>query len=389
MNDVPVMEQEQGTRNSRSKETIVRLVILNSVLVFLLFYLVVGFAGETGFIFNFKSSPEHVLLARTLFRIPKETHEIENMPLSETHYAQFQFYPVIIRLVTALCFNNAWFAIPVLVLLQTCFFSYSFLFMLMKFKCTANPLFACYVAAFYPVGMTLLRHVALPHTLSISCVCMAFGYFRKNKMKLACLFAFFASVISYEGFLCPLAMLVLSISRFKILDIFKIMMAISGAVSMIMALNYFMYGDCMAFVYELSKHFSPIPFSSVYLVAQKRPIACIFGTILAFLVPGVIGTMKLLTVSGVHFIYCGFALALLAFMNIENFENFGCGLALFAGIIGCNYYINYVIEAVDNVYILLVAECIIVSAAARGLRFHSVSSAYVEYVFSDSLVSDI
>lgn len=354
--------------------------------MYVAFHLVLGGMSEIDYIFKFRGVADHVLLARTLFQVPRENI---NDQISPTHYAQFQFYPIFIRIMATLTCNNAWFGIPILTLIQSGFFSYCVLFMMISFKCSSSPIISTYVSTFYPVGMILLRNVALPHTLSLSFVCLAFGYFRRNHMKLAALFCFLASITSFEGFLCPITLLICSLLNCHILTILYILAAISGAVSMLFGLNYYMYGNPFAFVNELANKFSPTLFSSVYLVAKSRPIACIFGTLIGFLLPSSIGTIRLLTKSRIHFVYCLLAFIMLAFFDTLDFENFGCGMALFAVVIGCDEYIHFVFGVITNKYIVLLLECIIIGVASRGIKFHGGSSEYMEYAFSDTVLSDV
>jgi hypothetical protein len=76
-------------------------------------------------------------------------------------------------------------------------------------------------------------------------------------------------------------------------------------------------------------------------------------------------------------------------MNLENFENFGCGMVLFAALIGCDVYIHYVFEAISRKVILFLIEAMVVVFASRSLKFHSAPDEYMEYAFSDALLSDI
>jgi hypothetical protein len=88
------------------------------------------------------------------------------------------------------------------------------------------------------------------------------------------------------------------------------------------------------------------PYAVCVVAVRTRSIAFIFATFLGFILPSLIGTILLVTISFPHFLYYLMMLGLLGFVNDVNFEQFGGELAVVAVIIGCNQSLWLVVRVI-------------------------------------------
>jgi hypothetical protein len=111
-------------------------------------------------------------------------------------------------------------------------------------------------------------------------------------------------------------------------------------------------------------------------------MAFIFGTFLSFILPSLIGTILLITISLPHFLYCLIAFILLGFVNDLNFERYGGGLAVFAVVLGCDQYIWYALHALRHWSILVFIEVIVVAGAVYAFDYHVGPKEYCDFALA-------
>jgi hypothetical protein len=142
--------------------------------------------------------------------------------------------------------------------------------------------------------------------------------------------------------------------------------------------NY-LYGDPLAFTKRLVNSFSVLPLSAFYAKAQIRPISFLFGTMISFVLPSVVGTLLLAVLSLPHFIYCLLSWCIVLFTTDPDFERYGIGLAVFAVILGCDQYISFALRLIKSPLILLLIEIFALALAIQALESHAMPEQYAKY----------
>jgi hypothetical protein len=359
-----------------------RLNIFNSILVFLVFHMLAGLQSKLWFVFRFEDVPDVTLLARTNYHLPNISGHVAQLQLIPFHFAQYQFYPVVVKLFLSLTLNDSWFALPLVSLCQTVLLSSAFLFMLTRCRLVHNAMVSCYLFTFYPANLVLLKHVSLPHSLSLAFVFYAFGFFQTERIFVAAVLSLISSLVSVEGVICSLALTLALLLKGRFFRFVMFAVICSSVLPMSMYMSSFLYADQWSFVKVFSERVSSVPYSSFSLIVKQRPIAFLFGTLLSFFLPAVIGTVLLMTVSLPHFLYCLLSLVLLSFFYEKNVERYACGLATFAVIIGCDQYVNFVLKQFRNWILLLIFEVLVVAAAINSLQYHATSTQYTEFALT-------
>jgi hypothetical protein len=298
------------------------------------------------------------------------------------HFAQYQFYPLILKLFLLLTRHDSWFALAFVSLFQSALFSGAFFFMLHRRRIVRVATVSCYLLIVYPFNLVLLKYVALPHTLSLSFVFFAFGYFEVNAICACGFCCLFATVISVEGIICPLALSLTLLLKGRICDFLKLIIVSSLFVPCFIAGSLYMYRTPFAFVMAMERRVTTVPYSVCSVLARERPIAFIFGTVLSFALPSLIGTILLITISLPHFLYCLLSLLLLGFVNDLNFERYGGGLAVFAFVLGCDQYIWFVMRPLKHWPLLLFMEVLVVASAVHAFDYRIGPKEYCDYALA-------
>jgi hypothetical protein len=191
-----------------------------------------------------------------------------------------------------------------------------------------------------------------------------------------------ATLISFEGLFCPIALALSLLLKGKFCDFVKIVIVTALFVPCLIGSSFSMYGDPFAFVKALLGKVTTKPYSVCEVILQKRPIAFIFGTFLSFILPSLIGTVLLITISLPHFLYCLLCLFVLGFVNDLNFERFGGGLAVFGVILGCDQYIWYVLRLLKHWVLILIVEVLFMAGAVFAFDFHVEGKDYSDYALT-------
>jgi hypothetical protein len=306
------------------------------------------------------------------------TNSVPTLQHRPFHFARYQFYPLFLKLVHFLSFNDSWFALPVASLFQSVCLSLSFLFMLSNHRCVLNARTSKFLLTIYPFNLLLLKNLPLPQSLSLSFVCFAFGFFQSKRIFIASIFSLLATLTSIEGSFCALALSIVLLWDRKFRDFLCVLLTTGVAISMFAALSLYMYNDPWAFATVWADGVG-MPYSSFGKLASERPIAFYFGTVLSYLVPSVVGTVLLLPISKPHFVYCLISLACVAFVNGKKVEKYGCGCAVFAVIIGCDEQIGLLSRRLRNPITLAIVEALAVGGAIQSLESHATSAQYCEF----------
>jgi len=85
-----------------------RLNVFNSILMFLVFHLLIGIQSKFSEIYTFQDVSDLTLLARTNYHLPNISDSVPGLKLAPFHFAQYQFYPLWLRMIHALTFNDSW-----------------------------------------------------------------------------------------------------------------------------------------------------------------------------------------------------------------------------------------------------------------------------------------
>ncbi|VUD68942.1 hypothetical protein TDB9533_04302 [Thalassocella blandensis] len=131
--------------------TLIALALLSC----LIFYAPFIVNGEMAYVFRYWDGPNYVYLAKTLYVIPQD-HPLS--PYSEPEYfaAHLPLYPLIIRLLSFLGYNNA----MLLTTMMFTVFSTVILYQLLKeTRCVQSPLWSAFIALFIPARYLIYHSV--------------------------------------------------------------------------------------------------------------------------------------------------------------------------------------------------------------------------------------
>lgn len=356
-----------------------RMSLLNTSVLFSFFFFFVIIQSQFNNYYSFNHIPDEVILARALYTIPDLTNVYPQGINTPYYFSQYQLYPLYLRFFLKICIFDSWLSLPLASLFQNIVVTASFYYMLSTYNVVNNPLLATYIFSIYPYSFILQRNIALAGTLCFAFECLALAFLKKKKIFLVSICCFLAILSSFQGYVVSLSILTFLLFKKRIIFFLILLLATFSTIAILMFESYYMYNDKYAFIKAINDLFSNTPFESFDKLKNQRPLYFIFGIILSYFLPSIVGTIKIRLISLPHFLYCFYSLIFVLYFKKSDIEYYTTGLAAFSVIIGFDDFFSNLLKLIPSPIIFYFIEIIIYFFGAHFLKYHTMEQKYADF----------
>lgn len=356
-----------------------RICLFNTSILFSFFFFFIIIQSQFNNYYSFNHIPDEVILSKTLYNIPDLVNVFPQVKIKPYYFSQYQLYPLYLHFFLKICMFDSWFSLPLASLFQSLIVTASFYYMLSIYNIVHNLTISTYIFSIYPFSFIIQRNIALPGALCFAFECLALAYLKKKKIFSLSICCFLAILTSFQGFIISFSILTFLLFKKRFIY-FIILFIITFSTLIILSFeSYYMYNDKYAFLKEIKSLFSTKPLESFKILRNERPLYFIFGTILSYLLPSIVGTIKIRLISLPHFLYCFYAFIFVLYFKNPDVEYYTTGLAAFSVIIGFNDFLYNFLALIPSQLIFYLIEIIIYFFGAHFLKFHSMEQKYADY----------